>query len=71
MSGAAPELAVVVLAVGEAPHLAAAIASLESQSTPVEIVVVRTAGGTASIPPGVRTAAGAREPAAVLPAHIG
>jgi len=54
LSVAAPELAGVVLAVGEVPYLAAAIDSLRAQSEPVEIVVVRSAENAEPVPGGVR-----------------
>lgn len=41
----APELAVVVLAVGAPPELKAAVESLQRQSVPAEIVVVNSGGG--------------------------
>lgn len=50
----APDLACVVLAVGEAPYASGAVASLAAQSEVAEIVVVRSAGGRDTLPAGVR-----------------
>ncbi|HYH47235.1 MAG TPA: glycosyltransferase family A protein, partial [Thermoanaerobaculia bacterium] len=44
----APDLACVVLALGNPPELAAAVRSLLDQGEPMEVVVVNSAGGGAA-----------------------